>query len=756
MRRTLLLVTALLFVCSTLSPAVAEEVRSIRGDASLEKGSLGMVLHSGPFSLTESRGGQKIEMQGFDYLKEPGRPMLPEKESLILLPPGARVVSLEVENLESKRLPGKYAIAPTPPLLPLVGPTHSSQAMKKEIEHWEKTFRAAYADDRAYPSEVARIVGSGSLRKYSYVRISYRPFTYHAAFKRLIHHKEARIHVIYSLPESKSMRARHTEELLTDTIADERAAELFVNFDDLKGLYEPKESKEARSPGALEHHDYVIITIADNVNAITVSSFLDWKSSLGFDVRIVLTTDPGIAGQPGSDLAERIRNFLRTNYGPWGIEYVLLVGGYEDVPLRYCYPDPENHLHDPYDPGVGPGSVPTDAYYADLSLPDSESWDLDGDGFYGEYEEDNPDFLTEVNVGRIPISDGRKITYTLDKLVRYEEDTGAWKRNALHAGAILFFENQNNSGIPFRDGAVCVDEIETNFMEGWVVSRYSEQSGLVPSTYPWPPLTLTSFISDWNNGTYGIVNWAGHGWPDGVYRTIWTWDDGDGVPETDGSDGMDSEAFIYDGPILDDDYPSIVCAVSCDVGYPEPNSSGGNIGINLLTDFSHGAAAGVMSSTRYAAVSSDWPALPGGAESLCYEFNRYLIAGPDSFKRLGAAVYESKFFTHVNYGWENDYEYRNMYNYNLYGDPSMDWRGAGLRTGDLIRNTEVWQLDPVTPPLSDILPLNPADDLYIQDFVAGDVDPDSANECPLVFYEIDGPVWLWLSKTPSSEIQIDF
>ncbi len=756
MRRTLMLVSIFFLVCTAASLVPAKETRSSRNDASFEKGSMRVILRSGSFSLIESQGEQKIEMQGFDYLKEPGRPMIPQKESLFLLPPGARVVSLEVEKLDAKRLPGKYAIMPTPPLLPLANPPYSSQSVKKEIIRWEESVRVAYSDDRAYPSEVARIVGSGTLRKYSYVRIAFRPFTYHALSGRLIHHQEARIRIIYSLPDPKSSIAHYTEELLADKIADKRAAMLFVNFDDMQDLYEPITSYETSQPAILEHYDLVVITTADNVDAITASSFLDWKNSLGFDVRIILTTDPEVAGQPGSDLAERIRNFLRAYYGPWGIENVLLVGGYEDIPMRYCYPDPENHLHDPWNPGVGPGSVPTDAYYADLSLPDVESWDLDRDSFYGEYEEDNPDFLTEVNVGRIPTSINSRITYTLDKLVRYEEDTGEWKRNALHAGAVLFYENQDFSGVPFRDGAVCVDEIERNFMEGWSVSRYSEQSGLVPSTYLWPALTLTSFITDWNNGMYGIVNWAGHGWPDGVYRTIWSWDDGDGVPETDGSDGMSSEPFIYDLPILQDDYPSIVCAVSCDVGYPEPNGSSGNIGINLLTNPTRGAAASVMSSTRYAAVSRDWPSLPGGAESFCYEFNRYLISGPGGFKRLGEAVYESKFFVHVNYGWENNYEFRNMYNYNLYGDPSMDWRGAGTRTGNLIRSTEVWQFDPVTPPLSDILPLDPLDDLYITDFVAGDVDPDPANECPLVFYGIDGPVWLWISKTSSGDIQIDF
>ena len=39
----------------------------------------------------------------------------------------------------------------------------------------------------------------------------------------------------------------------------------------------------------------------------------------------------------------------------------------------------------------------------------------------------------------------------------------------------------------------------------------------------------------------------------------------------------------------------------------------------------------------------------------------------------------------------------------------MDWRGAGVRTGNLLRNTEVWQLDPVTPPMGEPLRRKPVE-----------------------------------------------
>jgi hypothetical protein len=707
-------------------------------------------VRSGPFRMVADPGGWTIEMEASGQLKDPGRPMLPEKELLVLLPPGARPVSLEVAPIGTERMEGEFAIAPAPAMLPLAGPARSAELMKRELEEWEAVRRAAYADDRAWPPEAARIVGSGTLRKYSYVRVAYHPFTYHAVSGRLFRHEGARIRVSYSTPKEAV-----AETLLRDRVADQEAADLFVNYGGLKDLYRPAPAEGAAAPSITALHDYVIITTPDNLAAVEASGFVAWKTSLGVTVRTVLTDDPLITGQPGADAAERIRNFLRANYAAWGTAYVLFVGQFDDPPMRYCYPDPDNHLHDPSNPGVGPGSVPTDLYFADLSLPDSESWDSDGDGFHGEYGQDTPDFLAEVSVGRVPTSVDARITYTLDKMVRYEQDTGMWKRNALHGGAVLFFENQNHGGGVFRDGAVTVDEIESKLMQGWTVSRYSEQAGLVTSTYPWPALDLVTWTNDWNAGMYGIVNWAGHGWPDGVARTVWTWDDGDGVPETDGSDGMDSIYFVTDYPIMEDDYPSIVCAVSCDVGYPDFNPYG-NVGVHLLTEPSLGAAAGIVSSSRYAAVSGDWPAMPGGAESLCFEFNRYLIAGPGGARKVGDALYESKFFTHVNYGWDRHYEYRNQYNYNLYGDPAMEWRGAPTRTGNLLRNTEVTGLDPVTPPLADVLPLNPLDDLRVAGFVAGDVDPDPTPEARLVFYAVDAPVRIWLTRTPSGEIRIDF
>jgi hypothetical protein len=211
-------------------------------------------------------------------------------------------------------------------------------------------------------------------------------------------------------------------------------------------------------------------------------------------------------------------------------------------------------------------------------------------------------------------------------------------------------------------------------MDGWTVNHLSEQEGISPSKYSWDSLTEPDFTEDWRNGKYAVVNWAGHGSAVGVGRTIWDWDDGDDIPESVGNEII-GKPQINIWSELEDDFPSIVFAVSCLVGYPEL-AGYGNLGIDLLTKESFGAAVAVCSATRPAAITVNFTQTHSGAEALCYEFNHYMINGPDGSEPIGVALYESKYYVHHNFGWDTwYYEYKNMYNYNLYGDPSMRREG---------------------------------------------------------------------------------
>jgi hypothetical protein len=614
-------------------------------------------------------------MEGVGGRSKPGTPLLPAREYLIALPPGAVVDRVEAQGVGGTLLPNSYRIEPAPRIVPPAEPSRFRQLAGDIRREWQDAYEAIYSSDDAFPAEIGRITRSGGLRKYAYVGVSVCPFRYRPLSGQLLHYDAVRITVHYSIPSQGTERAMEVERLMHDRLADARASELFVNFDQVKDLYQT-DRPTANMPAAT--HDYVIVTTSGLAGAVSASNFVAWKTSLGYSVRTVLTTDSEITSQPGADLVEQIRNFLRSYYATWGIQYVLFVGDYATVPMRYCFPNPADHTHNPSDYGNPGGSVPTDIYFADLSLPDAQSWDLDGDGFHGEYLDDNPDFLAEVYVGRIPTSDQGRITYALDKLAAFEADNGAWKNHALQPGSILFYQNQDFEGYPKIDGSTLLNQIEVDFMSGWTVSRYTEQNGLSPSSFPWPAVSLSAFIDDWRTGQYGVVNWSGHGAPFGVSRTVWEWDDGDGVPETDGSDVMSQPMLIDAWCALDDDYPSIVFAVSCNVGYPEPNGVG-NLGIDLLTKPGFGASAGIVSSTRPAWISADVINNPGGAESVCYEFNRHGI-GLD--KKLGEALYDAKHYCYQNYGWAHYAEHINQCNFNLYGDPAMQRRSVATAVND--------------------------------------------------------------------------
>lgn len=620
------------------------------------------------FQMVQKAGGQVFMKDGYRHLAVPGKPMLPAKNLLILLPPGARVQSVQVQGTGAMPLPGTYRIPPAPPIRVLDTPSERNKILQEE---WLMNNQRVYSSNHVYPGVRGALKGSGTLRKYAYANIAVYPFDYMPLTGRLVRYDAARIVIHYETPPAGSAEAREVTARLHDTVADEQAAGLFMNYPDLKDLYEAPPSPAMDLEAV---HDFVIITPLSLLNTVYYSEFVAWKEILGYDIAFVLVDDSKKESREDRDLAGQIREFLRSYYWRWGIRYVLFVGDTATIPMRYCYPNPYWHAHNPGDPYNPGGSVPTDYFYADLSYPEAESWDSDGDGFPGEYTHDHPDFLAEVYVGRIPTSDPSRIAYTLNKLVSFEQDTGSWKNRAIHAGSIVFYANQDNETHPVVDTALVMSHIESDIMDGWHVSCFSEQNGLAPSIYDWPGLTEYRFMNEWRNGHFSVVNWGGHGIAWGVSRTVWQWDDGDGVPESSNPDELTEPRMIGIGSNLDDDYPAIVFAVSCNVGYPEPTSNG-NLGIDLLTDPNLGAAAAVVSATRGAAVGVDWLNSPGGSESILYEFNHHMINGPGGPESLGRALYEAKFYCHSNYGWDHEYEFQNMYDYNLYGDPTMHREG---------------------------------------------------------------------------------
>ena len=91
---------------------------SILVPASFASDILTMDVSAGRYQIIDKGTAQTIEMEEFGYLMVPGTPMLPSRNFLIALPPGSRVVSVEVQGIRAEQLPGDYRIVPCPRILP--------------------------------------------------------------------------------------------------------------------------------------------------------------------------------------------------------------------------------------------------------------------------------------------------------------------------------------------------------------------------------------------------------------------------------------------------------------------------------------------------------------------------------------------------------------------------------------------------------------------------------------------------------------
>ncbi|GAH78197.1 unnamed protein product, partial [marine sediment metagenome] len=232
-----------------------------------------------------------------------------------------------------------------------------------------------------YPASIYEYLGMGQMRKYSFARVRFCPIAYYPASGELVLYNSITVQVDYEIVEELP------HELLRDAVMDDVASQIILNYLGIRPQYLPP-------PGPLPasaSYDYVIITTDGLVS--TVDTFKTWKESLGYSVNVV-TKDWIDSNYSGADIQEKIRNFLIDKYAAWGIKYVLIVGPHTtgtastNIPMRICYPDPTDHTTD--------YAVPTDYYYAELT----GNWDSDGDGWYGEYGQDNPDYYPEVYVGR--------------------------------------------------------------------------------------------------------------------------------------------------------------------------------------------------------------------------------------------------------------------------------------------------------------------------------------------------------------------
>ena len=364
------ILVSMLMIGSVLASAtiVENEVELKEEKTSLfeiEDGEISATIAVENYEIESTEQGDEISVEDFGHLLIPGKPNVPSRIFSIAIPPGAEFVDFSFEVTDSEALVGSYNLLPVP--VPEIIGEENQEAYMQELEKYNDNYKQTYGSDDPYPSSVVEFVQTAGQRRYNLVDVRVIPFTYHPISGELIYHSEISIDISYTFPEGFN-----PDEVMIDDVprAEQLAEKIIYNYDQAQGWYPV-------GAGNKETYDFVIITL-DSLES-KIEPLVEWEENKGNKV-YVATTDWIDSHYDGWDLAEKMRNFLREKYPSekWGILDVCLIGDYDDVPMRYTAQ-----------------GCDTDYYYAELSKPDSESWDKDGDHQYGESSSSDPvDFHT--------------------------------------------------------------------------------------------------------------------------------------------------------------------------------------------------------------------------------------------------------------------------------------------------------------------------------------------------------------------------
>jgi len=584
--------------------------------------------------------GNKLVVHNASYINTIGAPNIPCRKVTVAVPAGAIVESVDFSA--SRTLIGKCSIEPAKPPLPMT----NENAVREIQGIYERSKNTFCASNKLYPATYGRLLSEGGLRKYTTLDIACYHFAYNPSSQKLYYAPNITITIHYGMPEESTERARCSKNLKDDITFDGIAKQEIYNWEDTKLWYHTDTPRRANG--------YYIIIPSSLTNS--VDTLVSYRQSQEYNVQVV-TKEYIDANVSGVEIVQKIRNYLRNNLAD--IEYVLLVGSFTDLPWRQLVPfnnDPDSPWND-----INISPIPSDLYYAELTDPDSLSWNSDRDNFYGEvYDanvqpngDDDPDYHADVHLGRIPFSEQSTIQDICKKMIAFDSNTDlSYKTASLLAGAVYYYANEDHQGNIRNDGADYMEQL----MDDGVLSRSNatylyEKGGLSPCPYTCTDsLTQSNMITYWQSK--GIMYECHHGNTSIYARKVWVWDDGDNVPESNEMQWPTS-LYITDVYQLDNNHPATCFLRSCLCAKPEVNS--------LAAQLLHYGASDIVASTRISWMTF---ADPGG---MPYHLFERLMKDTT----LSGGVIGNSYDIARNDFMDATGFWLPAYHYNLYGDPAL-------------------------------------------------------------------------------------
>ena len=405
---------------------------------------------------------------------KPGTPVLPYDSTTITLPLGTVIKDIHIKTgpVNTTFLDQKIIPAPNPVL-----DNENAQAM-------EQTMGSVYNSSALFPTTWGSIRTGAGL--------------------------EDTEHVLFLTVHAYPIRYMPLQNLIQST----QEITVSVSFiSPLAPLYNADE------------YDLLILCPDSWVDDLT--PIKEHKESYGIATVIVPITEitSGLHFEPqGRDEAEQIKYFIKETVEEWGISYVLIVGGYNEFPMRKSW------VYDESEIGWIDIPIPTDLYYADIFTANGSfsSWDTNNNSYFGEFNRpgdtnedlyDIVDMYPDVYIGRLACINEQSVAVVSEKIITYENtaaDSRWFNRILCVAG-----DTSPNDGYGDVDEGIIVTEDSLEYLSDFTPIR------LYPGQF-FPQLRLNTFtISAGLTLGTGLTHFAGHGnmvaWSTHAHGDSGTW-----------------------------------------------------------------------------------------------------------------------------------------------------------------------------------------------------------------------------------------
>ncbi len=336
--------------------------------------------------VVSSKGDyQTVMFHNTSLSGQPGEPLLPYHQVVLLLPPGEAAVSVEWIGEEEIVIPGSFSLYPAQHIRPV---SHGSSG---EFIRNAETYRMT----TIYPREKTGALITQYLNGYALALTTFTPVNYIPATGELSYYRKVTIRIT--------------------TRADQRSTEALKNLKTTSQI-SSRIASFAQNPEAIQDYpetdapltDYELLIITPELFDDEFQLLIDMYSAKGITSGITTVESISTTGT-GWDLPEKIRNYIISEYQNNHIDYVLLAGNPAHVPYRgfYCQVQSSSTYTD--------SNIPADLYYSGLD----GNYDANGNHVYAEVADD-PDLMPDVAVSRLPVNDTAELRNMLHKSIAYQ------------------------------------------------------------------------------------------------------------------------------------------------------------------------------------------------------------------------------------------------------------------------------------------------------------------------------------------------